>query len=331
MTVSPDLAAICEAVAILAPHRYSILGDVRECPDAAPHEATPNLVRFLEGEMYQRLYTRSIPVPPAGLDVVAQRDHLGRLSAANTGTGAWEPGWRIVGHESDGRFAVARDDITFYVTRDEIRTRAGRPRAGAFCRVRVAKEIRHLIPGFYMAVGNGDARQKDEPGALVRVYWNLTTAAAAEYMALVTGSLNARRLPFRTKVLSDPGAYVRADAGVLYVERRLFGRVCPVIVEVLDALRGALRPEVPMLTKKLADGVGLAEDPPGGMSFGQSRMSVIAHALWSAFLSGRTSPAAKVEAVASAFAANGLDPERPYLSSGGRDVYTLERAGARTG
>jgi hypothetical protein len=41
----------------------------------------------------------------------------------------------------------------------------------------------------------------------------------------------------------------------------------------------ALRPDVPPLTKELARGLSLAEDPGDGLSFGESRCAALARAL----------------------------------------------------
>ncbi|MDQ4024532.1 MAG: T3SS effector HopA1 family protein, partial [Actinomycetota bacterium] len=146
--------------------------------------------------------------------------------------------------------------------------------------------------------------------------------------------LNAGNVPFRTKVLNDPAAYVRADGGVLYVERREFDKVRSAIAEVRDAIAPGLRPEVPMMTKRLADGVGLAEDPGGAVSFGQSRVHVVALGLWSCFVTGKTDLESRIGAVATQFAAQGLDAARPFLHAGGRDDYELGdrgRAGVAAG
>lgn len=78
-------------------------------------------------------------------------------------------------------------------------------------------------------------------------------------MALVTEQLNREGIPFKTKVLSNPHQYLRADAGVLYVDQRDFGRLRPIIKQLYDDLRTGLNAPVPMFTKRLAPGLGLAE------------------------------------------------------------------------
>jgi hypothetical protein len=78
-----------------------------------------------------------------------------------------------------------------------------------------------------------------------------------------------------------------------------------------------------MFTKPLAPGLGLAEDPNNGMSFGQSRCKIAAEALWSSFAQGLTDPDSRLSALARAFRQAGLDPELPFLERGSTDSYDL--------
>ena len=58
---------------------------------------------FRLNDLYSRLYVRPTPGTPAAYNALAQRDHISALSAANNGIGTWEPGWRVVSIEEDGR------------------------------------------------------------------------------------------------------------------------------------------------------------------------------------------------------------------------------------
>jgi hypothetical protein len=181
------------------------------------------------------------------------------------------------------------------------------------------------LPGFYVAIGDSDEddrRDDDEP--LLRLYWHLTAGAAVAYMAAATAHLNAAGVPFRTKVLSAPAAYQRADAGVLYFGRRHYGRARDALAQVLTAVVGGLRPDVPLFTRRLAPGLGLAEDPRNGLSFGQHRCRLIARALWGAFERGEAGRDGRAAAVAAAFGEAGLDLSRPYLEPGSDDPYDFE-------
>ncbi|WP_147332773.1 T3SS effector HopA1 family protein [Archangium gephyra] len=333
----PDILSLVDAVELHSPTRYAFRGELREVPAAPtlpPGVAWPGaagdsaegsaLRQTLEMELYTRGYVRpsGTPVPA---DPMVQRDHGAALSAANNGRGTWESGWRIQGTDEDGMVGVIKDGITFWMAPAGLRTASGRIRPGDWCRVWVAKELRNLMPGFYFAIGNGDERdRRDAPEPLVRFYWHLTAEGAAAYMAEATSRLNALNVPFRTKVLSDPGAYVRSDAGVLYLERRLYPRVREVVLELHRAVASRLRPEVPMFTRALAPGLGLAEDPRGGMSFGQSRCRLVARGLWSGFTRGRTDREGRLAAVAEAFHEAGVDPAVPYLETGSPELYSAK-------
>lgn len=384
-----DLLVIARAVAIESPTRYSLLGEPREVPPPEEGGATapPPLVQILETDLYVRLYSRlylrSGLAAPAGAGDplrLAQRDHVNALSAANDGTGTWEAGWRIASIDEDGRAAVIKDAVTFWVSPEGLRARRLAP--GEPCRVRIGKELRNFVPGFYVAIGNGPAEPAGgpagEPGAargrrpgagsevspsggpggelgpgsaagvtetapvlsedaagpgspsepdaeppLVRLYWHLTPEAAVPYMAAATSLLNALGVPFRTKVLVDPAAYVRADAGVLYLDRRCFGEAREAVREIHRRVAAGLRPEVPLFTRALEPGLGVAEDPGHGLSFGQARCRTAATALWSAFHAGRKGERERAAALAEAFAREGLDPANLQLAPGSNAFYDL--------
>jgi hypothetical protein len=322
----PDFLTVLEAVRVLSPTSYSFRGEPREhtpAPGADPPPAEPAFLPLLEGELYAGLYTRPSPTG-APADFLAQRDHIAALSAANSGEGSWEPGWQVTGLDPDGRFVVRKDEITFWVPADGLRVRNGKPAPGDYCRVRVAKELRSLMPGFYCAIGNGDQHDgRDAPAPLVRFYWHLTARAAVPYMAAVTAVLNRRNVPFRTKVISDPNMYGRADAGVLYLERRYAPRLGTALADVHREVAADLRPEVPLFTRALAPGLGVAEDPGTGLSFGQHRCHLAARAVWAAFARGDTDPDRQAATCAEILREAGLDPTRPYLDPGSRDDYSL--------
>ncbi len=314
--VHPDLAEAASRAEIVSPTAYAIGGERREVANAE------FLLPALEQEMYARLYTRAGNRAATPSDFTAQREHVAALSAANNGRGTWEPGWRVEEIDDDGHIGVRRDDITFWTTRQGVRTSSGRIHAGDFCRVWVGKEMRNLVPGFYFAYGNGDVGDRDVQEPLVRFYWHLTPGSAVRYIESVTSALNALGVPFRTKVLSDAGAYVRADAGVLYVERLYYAQAAGAVVTVHRAMQAHLRAETPMFTKVMAPGLGLAEDPRNGMSFGQSRCRLVARGLWDSHQGG----GAREEAVAAAFRSRGFDPARPYLERQSADIYGFGHA-----
>jgi hypothetical protein len=331
--VHPDFLTVFAAVKVRSPRAYCVGDELREFPDPHPDApaSDPVFLAALERDLYDRLYIRPTRTG-ATADLLAQRDHTRALSAANNGRGSWEPGWQVVGLEPDGRFAVRKDDITFWVAPDGVRDRSETPAPGDYVRVRVAKELRSLMPGFYLAIGDGDQDDaREAPAPRVRFYWHLKAAAAVPYIAAITGRLNARGIPFRTKVVTDPGGYGRADAGVLYLERQYTTRLGDTLAAVHRAIAALLRPEVPLFARWLAPGLGVAEDPGNRVSFGQHRCQLTARAIWTSFARGDATPEQQAATCAEVVRAAGLDPLHPHLEPGSEDRYALEPEAVASG
>jgi hypothetical protein len=342
----PDLRTVAEAVRITAPDRYVLDGNERHITGSAGPSADAEttvravLLRAIENELYYRYYRRpGAPhlSDPATASIDTMRSFTAALSAANRGTGTWDPGWQIQEKAPDGRVLVRKDEVTYRAAQADVQRMAGEGDdptwpAGMRVRVRVPKEIRQLVQGFYMALGDAAWPDSfDRHGRLVRLYWGLSSDAAPDYLRQITGALNRLGLPFRTKVVQDPSQYRNADAGVLYVPPDVIDAAWPAIAETYATLRHRLRSVVPMFTRTLADGLGLAEDPGGGISFGQSRCRLVAHGLWSAFEAGAHDAAGCRHHIAAAFAANDIDPAHPHRTGRARfaePTFTLSRAPA---
>ncbi|HKI34291.1 MAG TPA: T3SS effector HopA1 family protein [Gemmataceae bacterium] len=328
--IHPDLLAVSDAVEVVSPTRYVFRGEAREAAPGGeqPDGANAPLLTALENELYFRLYIRPVAGPAAPAAPLAERDHLAALSAANNGRGTWEPGWTVGALDEDGRLAVTKDGLTFWARPEDVRVHGGVPRAGEFCRVRVGKELRHLMPGYYVAIGNGDERDpRDDPEPLVRLYWHLSAPAAVSFVAEVTATLNTLDVPFRAKALSDPGAYRRADAGIIYLGRRHYRRLADAVAALHERLAAGLRPTTPLFTWPLAPGLGFAEDPGNGMSFGQHRCRLLAHGLWLSFVQGDRTAGARAATLAATFRNAGLDPEAPHLEPGSPIHHILRSRG----
>ena len=181
--------------------------------------------------------------------------------------------------------------------------------------------MRQLASGFYLAMGNEDMDTLFKlEDILVRLYWNLESEVAVPFIRTITTGLNELSIPFRAKVISNPTAFCRADAGVLCLEKRFLGRAESVLRTLYNSISGSLHSEVPMFTKRIAKGVGYAEDPKTGESFGQSRCRLLATALVKGFSLGITSCAEQLSIVDQNFVDAGFSSSVPYLDRGSNDV-----------
>jgi type III HopA1-like effector protein len=95
-------------------------------------------------------------------------------------------------------------------------------------------------------------------------------------------------------------------------------------------LQTGLRREVPLFTKPVAAGLGMAEDPANGMSFGQHRCHLIALAAWISFTRGESTLDARASTLAGLIKAAHLNPSHLHLGPTSRDSHALEAALAIT-
>jgi hypothetical protein len=137
----------------------------------------------------------------------------------------------------------------------------------------------------------------------------------------VTTRLNQFEVPFRFKTLSYSGAYTRADAAVLFFPGRYFQFISRLLPSLRNAVVEHLRPAIPLLTLRLYDGIGLAEDPANGESFGMNRSRLIAQAIWDAYARGMQTEESRMQELAIQFERNGLSLARPHLRAASADIY----------
>jgi HopA1 effector protein family len=188
----------------------------------------------------------------------------------------------------------------------------GRPRIGDHVAVRLDKEAPSFSPGFYMAFSDRGL-DPDRPRLLDRYYFHVRPDSAVHCMELCTTRLNAAGLPFRVKVLDDPANFDRCDAAVLSMQRKDRAAAIDHVLELHKLLRGGLEAQVPALTLRLEQGLGFAEDPGDGASFGAHRCDIVAAALVEAHETGLAVPDHRMELVRSHMARAGTTPEAPYL------------------
>jgi hypothetical protein len=294
----------------------------------APEAARAFLLYTLQSQLYADFYCSGGARLPVDGGLQSQpgthTPFLEQLSLSNSGSGSLDPGWRVVDID-DGLLVVDRGaGLRFWATADELQTADGAAASVASTvSVRMPKELLRLSPGFYMGLGDAELAF-DESTPLVRLYWNLRASAAPTLVAKLTSTLNRQRIAFRLKVVSDIEAYERCDAGVLYVPRSTFSDVAPVAAATYAEIAAGLDPPVPALTKRLAPGLGLAEDPPGGVaSFGMSRCAVLAEGIIRAADREAKGDHQRLAVIAECFAEAGLDIDAPYLEQGSSDVYAV--------
>jgi hypothetical protein len=246
-----------------------------------------------------------------------------KLSAANAGTGCWDAGWEVRRVESWKAF-VRKNGLALFVELEGcLAAEDGPIEAGARVKLRLPKEMLGISPGYYFALSDRGDPSEDH-SRQVRLYWNLRAEGAEVFVHTATRLLNEAQIFFKLKVLNDASCYMRCDAGVVYVGKDDFPSVAGILGRLYGEVSRYLKPGVPTFTKPLAKGVGLAEDPGQGESFGQNRCRLLAEGLIRAHEQGVRSSDARLQVVLDCYAAAGVRLERPYLNGDSADDYTFQ-------
>ena len=335
--LAAELAAAFGAFEILSPTSFSFAGEppvdaasaaarhLWAAPPAAAVETGSEglLSKAIQATLYDRCYAHRLgearveSAGPHAEDSVFARS----LAEANASRERWDPGWVVYQWGQNGQAFVRKGD----------RERIAMPGAfisdalpgmttqiGAAVRVRAPREALGLQPGYYFAFGE-TLDELAEQLSLVRFYFHCGADCAPDLLAALTRELNRFQVPFQVKAPLSPARYGRTDAIVLYAGARFFAIVARILAEVEESF--ALEPSVPLFTKRLWPGIGVAVEPGTGESFGSHRCRLAATGIVDAWLDGKRETPARLAAVAARFTAAGLDLARPYLGVGWVDLF----------
>lgn len=330
-----ELKTLLQAVAIASPTSFSFADTTYTVspapvmhPSLALHPMPPNpLVRDLQSILYSYGYCRRPKeAPPATpTPVAALTEFVTALSRANATAESWDPGWQIYQTMPNGQIYVQKGTCQRSAMPGEYITSAGpgiAPQQGLTVTLRIAREAPTTETGFYFIYSQTLSDIWDEHH-LVRIYFHVSAEGARPLMEHVSRVLNRYQVAFRMKTLSDPAQYDRADAAVLYFARRRFPIVARVLAELPARVHATLRPATPLFSKELLPGIGLAEDPNTGESFGMNRCRIVAEAIVDAWAKGDQSPDGRMRAVDSRFRAYGMRLDACHLNAGSFDSYEL--------
>jgi hypothetical protein len=295
-------------------------------PRRADESPAGALTRALQSVLYSRAYAHAYDAPPPPVQAIASApiELFLALSSANASHERWDDGWRVYSASPDGSVFAAKGDRQLRALPGEFAVEAvtfKRVAEQAEVRIRVPRESWAVQPGFYFMFGETLGDTWDEHQT-VRFYLNGTEQSTPEIIAALTAALNRYQVPFRMKALTIPLGYSRSDSMVLYVSRRYYRIVARVLLG-LPRADELLSPRVPFFTRRLRPGVGVAEEPDTGESFGMHRCRLTAEGVVQAFLQGRAEVSARARAVRSAFASAGVDLDRPHLGTRLLDLPAL--------
>lgn len=321
------LAAAARAISFPARHDFAWFGkrpaELRASLRRALDEEArrQHFLSSLQDQLYRNLYCPGFARPIRWVrgDIAADEGVFGAtLRSASSGSGCWEAGWTIRSIEG-GQVIVARDGLAVATRADALRrARDGPLQAGEPVCLHTPPLLPSASPGFLLITG-------DAPGfgggPTVRLYWNIAAAGAAPLAEAATRLMNLAGIPFRLKLISHPARYDRCDAAVLYLGRQDIAAASEALSRIRDAVTSLLDPLVPLFAKPIAPGVGLAESPADGQSFGMHRCGALAHGFAAAAAAGAVEPAAQLAHLERALNDAGIALDRPHLEPDSHDDY----------
>lgn len=329
-----ELRRILGHIRFEPPSEFHFEGPIPEAAQSVALGMPTRLQHWLYQNCYCNRLANGDPQSPPSTALPAN-NLVAELSLANSGQDAWDAGWEIMEVLPKGQVRAKKREIDRDFWPGEFITAEGpglAPRAGMHLKAFFPRESAHMQPGFYFAFGNS-ADEEFEELSIVRFYWAIESAGAAALMREITGGLNRFRVPFRLKMPVDASFYSRLDAAVLYVNKRFYQITAVLLARVHQAICPHLAPSTPLFTKPLAPGLGLAEDPGNGESFGMQRCRILAEAISGAYTDpGQTEapPETVLDTVVRRLELAGVRTDVPYLNAGSVDQYRFPLEGGNT-
>jgi len=159
-----------------------------------------------------------------------------------------------------------------------------------------------------------------QAGGMVRLYWNTDGHGMPVLVNAISTTLNTYCVPFLFKCLSSPALYGRRDAAVLYLHKKHAKVVNHLLPGIYNTVKDHMNDSIPGFTKRIAAGLGYAEGPASGDSFGIDRCRIVARGLISGLFANASKHAQYADIIAGQFQRVHIDPLKPYLSNNALDV-----------
>jgi hypothetical protein len=295
--------------------------------EISPAVLRASSVQQIRRFFYENFYIRGRPTEPrlkTQQDDAANSDFVQRILSSNRGRNQWQHAGIITSISGD-HAEIDTGEVKVYARLEDCRPAPPLLRIGVPIKLRLGRSSLRASPGFCLILGDHDL----PPGApILRFYWNLDSGASDRFVKETTVQLNALAIPFRLKVLTSPFGYDRCDAGVLYIARAQSPVISGEVAKIYSAIN-VRREDVPAFTLRLRPGLGAADDPGNGESFGMHLCGLLAEATLRASEAGEVNVGNRTEIAQQVFRSAGIDPDRPYLRPGFTEFDLGELASTR--
>ncbi|MFZ6798605.1 T3SS effector HopA1 family protein [Undibacterium sp. Di24W] len=337
-SIMQELKAICADLQIRDAYSYSFRETLYTIAASSASDATQTSHLALTQNICQQLYdqcyirdSRQTESATTSENVTSENTELNlfpsdltvALNKANATKENWDRGWKIYQIATNGKIFVQKADRSRSAVAGAFLSETMKShgaQTGDLVSLRVYPANSELQAAFFHSFGSHLADQFDDYSA-VRLYFNIDAEAATSLLAELSSMLNKYYVPFHFKTLVDPRQYGRADAAVLYIARRYYHFVVSLLATLPVLLGARLHDPVPMFCQRIMSGIGVAEDPGTGESFGMHRCRIVAEGLVSAWEEGTQAVDDRMRAIEKRFETYNLNLEKPYLNPFSLDIF----------
>ena len=250
-----------------------------------------------------------------------------RLEQSNTSTGYLDCGWKVIAQLDNGELIVLKDELHLHIQPQQHLDRS-------LTQVNIGDTVSIYLPhnsigqDTYIAIGNlgtsaNSTRSNTELSPSVQLYFNFTPDAAVAISEQLTGELNQLGVPFELAILHDPALFCRYDSATLWMFQSDYLQSQTSIAKIYQTYQSEFSPNVPLCTKELAPGLGIAEVPITPGTFGMQRCELIAIGLFTAMDRCKTLATDKIDCINRELTAAGIDRSQPYLNPAALDRYSI--------
>ena len=311
-----QIKSVIDAIRILDGESFSWFGRRVKTPiTGLQANATQHLSSALADHLYNHFYVFGTPVP-----LNFRQGQMGQepdfawmesMSTAFAGARVAQGKWTVVGDHDRGVIAES-NGTRFLLPRALLKHAPVAPRHGDEVHVRQPSFLPAAMAGFCVYLGDLTPKAPTaEPHT--RLYWNAHADGASVLARMLTSELNRTSVPFTLKLINTPDGYTRADSMVLYLPRDRTSQVLKLVAGHYNDIAWTLKDAVPAFTMRIAGGIGFAEDPGTGESFGQHRCRLLAEALCDDAVRQTRGSVRRSAALVSAMELKGICAAAPYL------------------
>jgi hypothetical protein len=321
----------CEPLEILD----EFLEVIQELPKSQQHKYLICQIRnflynlYFKGDSYFSSSLDPSFKSPSKSEIIENNRMFGRDSEfyqaihdRNLGTGYFDSGWEVIKVKSKKSLTVKKQGLTIHIEpKKHLAPGEALPLLGDTISILMPRNL--LEQGYYIAVSNFGLPA--EP--TVFIYFNIDSTGAIALMESIREMLDPLQIPFRFKVLSNSKSYWRYDSGILVINKENYRQIEPSIQAIYQQHREYITTTVPIFTKVLLPGIGIAETPwhhtQQSMDFGMHRCQIVAQGLLDAWLEEDNSATRRMRSIRDRFDLAEISWEAPYLNPGSEDIYHM--------